>query len=93
MTKAQLAEKVADKTGLKKKQAVAAVESMLDIIRHTLSKGEKVQLIPFGRFEVRHRKAREGRNPRTGQKIHIKSRKVPAFHPGKALKEAVAGSR
>jgi DNA-binding protein HU-beta len=92
MTKSQLAEKVAEKTGLKKKQATAAIEAVLEIVKHTLAKGEKVQLIPFGRFEVRHRKAREGRNPRTGAQIHIKSRKVPAFHAGKALKEAVSRS-
>lgn len=89
MTKAELSEKLADKVGLKKKEAAEAVDAILDLIKSTLSKGEKVQLIPFGSFEVRKRNAREGRNPKTGEKIQIKARKVPAFHAGKALKEAV----
>lgn len=91
MTKSELAEKLANKTGLKKKHAVAAVDTLLDIVRQALAKGEKVQLIPFGSFSIRHRKAREGRNPRTGQKLHIKAKKVPVFHAGKALKKAVGG--
>jgi len=90
MTKTQLSEKVAIKANLRKKQAAAAVEAVLEAVKEALAKGEKVQLIPFGSFAVRSRAAREGRNPRTGDKIKIKASKVPTFRPGKALKEAVA---
>ena len=82
MNKTQLVDLVAEKGGLSKKTSKAAVESVLDGIAGTLAKGEKVQLVGFGTFEVRHRKAREGRNPATGEKIKIKALKVPAFKPG-----------
>ena len=82
--KAELIENVASSTGLTKKDATAAVDA-----QETLAKGEKVQLIGFGNFEVRERAARKGRNPQTGQEIQIAASKVPAFKPGKALKDAV----
>ncbi|AOA00007.1 MULTISPECIES: HU family DNA-binding protein [Carnobacterium] len=87
--KAELIESVATSTGLTKKDATAAVDAVFETIQSTLSAGEKVQLIGFGNFEVRERAARKGRNPQTGEEIQIAASKVPAFKPGKALKDAV----
>lgn len=87
--KAQLVSDVATATGLTKKDATAAVDAVFDSVQATLAKGEKVQLIGFGNFEVRERAARKGRNPQTGEEIEIAASKVPAFKPGKALKDAV----
>lgn len=87
--KAELIENVASSTGFTKKDATAAVDAVFSTIQETLAKGEKVQLIGFGNFEVRERAARKGRNPQTGQEIQIAASKVPAFKPGKALKDAV----
>ena len=87
--KADLVDKVADKTGLTKKDSNAAVEAVFDSIQEFLAEEEKVQLIGFGTFEVRERAARKGRNPQTGGEIQIPATKVPAFKAGKNLKEAV----
>lgn len=87
--KADLIEKVADKAGLSKKDAAPVVDAVFESIKETLSTGEKVQVIGFGNFEVRDRAARKGRNPQTGEEIQIAATKVPAFKPGKALKDAV----
>lgn len=87
--KAELVNDVASATGLTKKDATAAVDSVFESIQASLAKGEKVQLIGFGNFEVRQRAARKGRNPQTGQEIQIPASTVPAFKPGKALKDAV----
>lgn len=87
--KAELIEKVAETTGLTKKDATASVDAVFASIQGFLSEGEKVQLIGFGNFEVRERAARKGRNPQTGEEIQIAASKVPAFKPGKALKDAV----
>lgn len=89
MNKSELVDLVAEKAGMSKKDSEKAVKAVLDSITGGLAKGDKVQLVGFGTFEVRHRKAREGRNPATGEKIKIKALKVPAFKPGKALKEKV----
>ena len=89
MNKTQLIEVVAAKTGLKKKEADAAVAAVFGAIEEALAAGEKVQLIGFGTFEVRERAAKEGRNPRTGETIKIAASKVPAFKAGQALKNAV----
>lgn len=89
MNKVVLGEKLADKMGLKKKMGIDIVETMLDLMKETLSKGEKVQLIPFGTLEVRERRGRLGRNPRTGQQVQINKRRVVAFKSGKGLKEAM----
>ena len=89
MTKAELIEVVADKTKLTKRDVTEAVDGLLNGIKSALAKGDKVQLIPFGSFEVRRRQAREGRNPKTGEKLMIPARSVPAFHPGKELRDAV----
>lgn len=93
MTKAEIVTSVADECELSKRQATEIVDLVLDEITSALQKGDEVALTPFGRFKVRNRKAREGRNPKTGAKIKIPARKVPAFVAGKALKEAVSGGR
>nr|WP_255723343.1 HU family DNA-binding protein [Sporosarcina sp. ACRSL] len=80
---------VAEAAGLTKKDATKAVEAVFDTIQSTLAKGDKVQLIGFGNFEVRERAARKGRNPQSGEEIEIAASKVPAFKAGKALKDAV----
>ncbi|MCU9593705.1 HU family DNA-binding protein [Caldibacillus thermolactis] len=89
MNKTELVEAVANATELTKKDASKAVDAVFDTILNALKNGEKVQLIGFGNFEVRDRAARKGRNPQTGEEIEIPASKVPAFKPGKALKEAV----
>ncbi|MGM0653545.1 MAG: HU family DNA-binding protein [Bacillota bacterium] len=89
MNKSELVDLVAEKTEMSKKDSEKAVKAVLDSITDGLVKGNKVQLVGFGTFEVRNRKEREGRNPATGEKIKIKALKVPAFKPGKALKEKV----
>lgn len=89
MNKTQLVEAVAEKTGLKKKEAEATVNAMTDVIADALKNGDKVQLIGFGTFEVKERGEREGRNPRTGETIKIAASKSPAFAAGKALKDLV----
>ncbi|BAU26242.1 nucleoid protein Hbs [Aneurinibacillus soli] len=91
MNKTQLIEKVVEVTDMTKKEASAAVEAVFDAITEALKEGEKVQLIGFGNFESRERAARKGRNPQTGEEIEIAASKVPAFSPGKALKDAVNG--
>ena len=93
MTKAEIVDSVATESELTKRQATEIVDLILDEITSALQKGDDVALTPFGRFKVRHRKAREGRNPKTGAKIKIPARKVPAFVAGKALKEAIGGGR
>jgi len=90
LTKKELAEQVAKKAKLTKKDAAAAVDATLDSITATLKKGQKVQLVGFGTFEVRKRKARTGINPQTMKKIKIPATKTPAFRPGKALKASVS---
>jgi len=89
LTKAALVEQISKKTKMTKKETETTLNSLFMTIKETLKRGQKIQLIPFGSFEVRHRKARNGRNPRTGAKITIRARKIAAFRPGKALKEAV----
>ncbi len=89
MNKTELIAAVAENAGLSKKDADAAVKAVFGAIEGALKKGEKVQLIGFGTFEVRARSAKEGRNPRTGEKMTIKASKVPAFKAGAALKDAV----
>ncbi|MDA1475328.1 non-specific DNA-binding protein Hbs [Bacillus sp. CLL-7-23] len=91
MNKTELINAVAEASELSKKDATKAVDSVFDTILEVLKNGEKIQLIGFGNFEVRERSARKGRNPQTGEEIEIPASKVPAFKPGKALKDAVAG--
>ncbi len=89
MNKAELVNSVIEQTGLAKKDATAATDAVFKSIEDALVKGDKVQLIGFGTFETRERAARKGRNPQTGLEIEIAASKVPAFKPGKALKDAV----
>ncbi|WP_040228344.1 HU family DNA-binding protein [Bhargavaea cecembensis] len=89
MNKTDLVNSVAEATGLSRKDATNAVESVFNSISDALANGDKVQLIGFGNFEVRERAARKGRNPQSGEEIEIAASKVPAFKPGKALKDAV----
>ncbi len=89
MNKADLVTKVAESTELSKKDVSKAVEAVFESISEALHLGEKVQLVGFGNFEVRERSARKGRNPQTGEEIEIPASKVPAFKPGKALKEGI----
>ena len=90
MTKAELVTEVAAKSGLSKKDAEKAISGVIDTITETLAKGESIQLVGFGTFEVRERAARTGVNPRTKKKIEIAATKAPAFKAGRALKDAVA---
>ncbi|WP_413789098.1 HU family DNA-binding protein [Bacillus kandeliae] len=89
MNKTDLINQVAEAAELSKKDATKAVDAVFDAIQNTLANGDKIQLIGFGNFEVRERSARKGRNPQTGEEIEIAASKVPAFKPGKALKDAV----
>ena len=91
MNKTELVNSVAEATELSKKDASKAVDAVFETIQSALAEGDKVQLIGFGNFEVRERTARKGRNPQTGAEIDIAASKVPAFKPGKALKDAVKG--
>ena len=89
MNKTDLIQEVVNRSGLTKKDSGSAVDAIIDGITEGLVKGEKVQLVGFGTFEVRSRKAREGRNPATGEVMKIEASKVPAFKVGKALKDKV----
>ena len=89
MTKADLVAKIAEKAGLSKKDAEAALNAFMDAVKESLAAGEKVSLVGFGTFEVVQRAARKGRNPQTGEEITIPATKAPKFRPGKGLKEAV----
>lgn len=91
MNKTELVAAVAEQAGLSKKDAEAAVKAFSDVVAGALKKGEKVQLVGFGTFEVSERAAREGRNPHTGESIKIKACKSPKFKAGKALKDLVNG--
>jgi DNA-binding protein HU-beta len=89
MTKNDLIEKVAKKVGLTKKASNEAVMAILNGIKDSLAKGDKVVLTGFGTFKIRSRAARKGRNPQTGASIQIAGHKIPGFTAGKALKKAV----
>ena len=89
MNKAELIAEVAAKTGLSKKDSEKAVNAALDTITDSLVKGEKVQLVGFGGFDIKERGTRMGRNPKTKEEIEIPASRVPQFKAGKALKEAV----
>lgn len=90
MTKTDLINAIAEKASLSKKDSEKALSAVLDSITEALVAGDKVQLVGFGTFETRERKAREGRNPSTGETISIPACVAPAFKAGKALKDAVA---
>ncbi len=89
MNKTELVAAIADEAGISKKDAEKAVKAFTDVVANTLKKGDKVQLVGFGTFEVAKRAAREGRNPQTGKAMKIKASKAPKFKAGKALKDAL----
>jgi DNA-binding protein HU-beta len=93
MNKSQLIDAVAKDAGLTKADTSRAVESLIDHVSRTLKKGEEVSLTGFGKFSVVKRAARQGVNPRTGERVKIKASKAPKFSPGAALKEAVHPKR
>ncbi|MGI6650114.1 MAG: HU family DNA-binding protein [Bacillota bacterium] len=92
MNKTELVSAVAEKADLTKKESERVINALFASIEEALARGDKVQLVGFGTFEVRDREARKGRNPQTGEEIEIPATKVPAFKAGKALKDAVNGS-
>ncbi|MCI8352120.1 MAG: HU family DNA-binding protein [Clostridia bacterium] len=89
MNKSDLIAAIAAKTGDTKKSAEATVNAFVDVVTESLVKGDKVQLVGFGSFEVRKRAARKGRNPQTKEEIKIPASKAPVFKAGKALKDLV----
>ena len=89
MNKTELVAAMAEKTELSKKDAEKALKAFTDVVAEELKKGEKVQLVGFGTFEVADREAREGRNPRTGETMTIAASKSPKFKAGKALKDSL----
>ncbi|WEV52089.1 HU family DNA-binding protein (plasmid) [Lactobacillus sp. ESL0731] len=91
-SKTELIAQVAKNAKITKKSAAAGVEAVLATIQENLVKGNKVQLIGFGSFEVHERPARKGRNPQNGEEVEIPARKVPVFKPGRGLKTAVKNS-
>lgn len=90
MNKTELIVAMADKTGFTKKDAEKALNAFVEVVEETLVKGDKVQLIGFGSFEVRERAAKEGINPQTKQPMQIPASKNPVFKAGKAFKDAVS---
>ncbi|MSP53141.1 MAG: HU family DNA-binding protein [Gammaproteobacteria bacterium] len=90
MNKAELLDTIADKLTLSKADAGRTLEVVLDTIVSTLKRGDEVAITGFGSFKVKHRAARAGRNPKTGEEIKIAAANVPGFKPGKAFKDAVA---
>lgn len=89
MNKTELIAAIAEKTELSKKDAEKAVKAFTDVVSEELKKGEKIQLVGFGTFEVVERPAREGRNPKTNEPMQIAASKAPKFKAGKALKDMV----
>ena len=89
MNKSELVSAIATKADLSKKEAEAALKAFTEVVAEELVKGEKIQLVGFGTFEVSERAARTGRNPQTGKEMKIDASKAPKFKAGKALKDAV----
>jgi DNA-binding protein HU-beta len=89
MNKAELVAAIAEKTELSKKDSEKALKAFVDVVTEELAKGEKIQLVGFGTFEVAERAAREGRNPQTGAVMKIAASKAPKFKAGKALKDII----
>lgn len=92
MTKSEIAIAVSKKTGMSRKESIDAVETLLDCIKDALKSGDKVSLVGFGTFFVKHKKARQGRNPRTGEQIAIPAKQIASFKPGKGFREVVSQS-
>jgi len=92
MTKAELVDKIAEKKpGLTRKQVEVIVNTVLDGIKDALSREDKVEIRGFGSFRIRHRRAKEGRNPKTGETVSVPPKKVPFFKAGKEMRDMVDG--
>ncbi len=89
MNKADIVEQMAEAVGKSKKDSEKILNGVIECIEDALNEGEKIQLVGFGTFEVRERQPRKGRNPQSGEIINIPGGRVPAFKPGKALRDAV----
>jgi integration host factor subunit alpha len=89
MTKVDIVSGVYEKVGFSKKEAVQVVETMFDLMKRTLKRGEKIKISGFGNFVVRKKRARRGRNPQTGDDIEISARKILTFKPSQVLKNAL----
>ncbi|MDB9311950.1 HU family DNA-binding protein [Spirulina sp. CS-785/01] len=90
MNKGELVDQVHQKTGITKKQVDSVIAATIETIMDSVAEGDKVTLVGFGSFEPRDRKAREGRNPKTGEKMEIKATRIPAFSAGKLFKDQVS---
>ena len=90
MNKNELSAEIARRAGISRKDAEAAIVTMTEIICEKMRQDEKVQIVGFGVYEVKHRPARKARNPKTGEAIQIAARRSAIFKPGKALKQSVA---
>jgi integration host factor subunit beta len=92
MTKAELVDKIAEKKpGLTRRQVEVVVNTVLDGIKDALSREDKVEIRGFGSFRIRYRRAKEGRNPKTGETVQVPPKKVPFFKAGKEMREMVDG--
>ena len=89
MNKEELVQEIAKKASVTQKEAAEVLGALIETVQKTVAKGKKVTLVGFGTFEARTRKAREGQNPRTGEKVAIPAATIPAFKAGKAFKDAV----
>jgi len=89
MTKADLVERVADKTGLTRTDVMVVVENFLEQIKKSLEEGQNIEIRGFGTFKVKARKARKARNPRTGEEVPVPDRKVPVFKPSNEFKALI----
>jgi DNA-binding protein HU-beta len=92
MTKAELVEKIAEKTGLTKNDVAVTVDTFLDSIKSAMENGNNIEIRGFGAFKIKERKARKARNPRTGEEVPVPSRKVPVFKPSNEFKNVVMKS-
>ena len=91
MTKADIVEKVAEKCGISKKDSIDMVESVFSVLKTTLENGEDLKISGFGKFEVKNKHERKGRNPQTGESIIIDARRILSFKPSTILKESIIG--
>ena len=89
MTKADLVEKIAEKTGLTRTDVSVVVDGFLDAVRNSMKEGNNIEIRGFGTFKIKSRKARKARNPRTGEEVPVPDRKVPVFKPSNEFKELI----
>jgi nucleoid DNA-binding protein len=89
MTKAELVEKIAEKTGLTRTDVAVIVDGFLDAIKQAMKEGNNIEIRGFGTFKIKSRKARKARNPRTGEEVPVPDRKVPVFKPSNEFKELI----